>query len=140
MGLHCLSERKTPRFKRRLVSLAKKPSTAFSQDAEVGVKWNVRRLTAANIRVNIVGNVRAEIVLLLARAKQRDQADHEAGALPSAEHRLALFLECDATFGCVFCCKTDRLQITFIFNRLFLRHGEGCFQIEFCGLGGDRCP
>ena len=28
--------RKTPRFSRRLVSLAKKPSTALSQDAEVG--------------------------------------------------------------------------------------------------------
>ena len=28
---------------RRLVSLAKKPSTALSQDAEVGVKWNVQR-------------------------------------------------------------------------------------------------
>jgi hypothetical protein len=30
-------DRKTPRFRRRLVSLAKKPSTALSQDAEVGV-------------------------------------------------------------------------------------------------------
>jgi hypothetical protein len=36
-------ERKTPRLRRRLVSLAKKPSTALSQDAEVGVKWNVQR-------------------------------------------------------------------------------------------------
>src|SRR5690349_9010394 len=30
-------ERKTPRLRRRLASLAKKPSTALSQDAEVGV-------------------------------------------------------------------------------------------------------
>ncbi len=30
---------KTPRLSRCRVSLAKKPSTAFSQDAEVGVKW-----------------------------------------------------------------------------------------------------
>ena len=31
------SERNTPRFKRRLVSLAKKPSTALSQEADFGV-------------------------------------------------------------------------------------------------------
>ena len=30
------TERKTPRFKRRLDSLAKKPSTALSQEHEVG--------------------------------------------------------------------------------------------------------
>jgi hypothetical protein len=35
-------ERKTPRLRRRLVSLAK-PSTALSQDAELGVKWNAQR-------------------------------------------------------------------------------------------------
>ncbi len=33
------TEGKTPRFRRRLVSLAKKPSTAFSHELEVGVKW-----------------------------------------------------------------------------------------------------
>jgi hypothetical protein len=33
------TDRKTPRLRRRLVSLPKKPSTALSQDAEVGVKW-----------------------------------------------------------------------------------------------------
>jgi hypothetical protein len=33
------------------VSLAKKPSTALSQDAEVGVKWNVqRRCRASHLR------------------------------------------------------------------------------------------
>src|SRR5665647_1539462 len=37
------TDRNTPRLRRRLVSLAKKPSTALSQDAEVGVKWNVQR-------------------------------------------------------------------------------------------------
>ena len=36
-------EWKTPRLSRRLVSLAKKPSTALSHDAEVGVKWKVQR-------------------------------------------------------------------------------------------------
>jgi hypothetical protein len=35
-------EWKTPRFKRRLVSLAKNPSTALGQGAEVSVKWKVR--------------------------------------------------------------------------------------------------
>src|SRR4051794_26915569 len=33
----------TPRLRRRLVSLAKKPSTAFSHDAEVGGKWKAQR-------------------------------------------------------------------------------------------------
>src|ERR1700726_2147731 len=36
------TDTKTPRFNRRFVSLAKKPSTALSQDAEVGVKWKVQ--------------------------------------------------------------------------------------------------
>ena len=36
-------EANTPRFSRRLVSLAKKPSTAFSHEDEVGVKWKVQR-------------------------------------------------------------------------------------------------
>ena len=34
------TEQNTPRLSRRLVSLAKNPSTAFSQEADVGVKWN----------------------------------------------------------------------------------------------------
>ncbi len=33
----------TPRLSRRFASLAKKPSTALSQEAEVGVKWNTKR-------------------------------------------------------------------------------------------------
>ena len=37
------THRKTPRFSRRLVSLAKKPSTALSHEHEVGVKWKVKR-------------------------------------------------------------------------------------------------
>jgi len=35
-------EWKTPRFRRRLVSVAKNPSIALIQDAEVGVKWKVQ--------------------------------------------------------------------------------------------------
>jgi hypothetical protein len=35
-GLQVDDRRKTPRFNRRFVSLAKKPSTALSHDAEVG--------------------------------------------------------------------------------------------------------
>src|SRR6266478_5906881 len=35
---------KTPRLSRCRVSLAKKPSTALSQEAEVGVKWKWNRL------------------------------------------------------------------------------------------------
>jgi hypothetical protein len=36
-------EWKTPRFSLRLVSRAKKPSTALIQEADVGVKWKVKR-------------------------------------------------------------------------------------------------
>src|SRR4029077_16150993 len=41
---------KTPRLSRWRVSLAKKPSTALSQDAEVGVKWKVQRGSRASHR------------------------------------------------------------------------------------------
>src|ERR1700722_15530713 len=37
------TEQNTPRLRRRFVSLAKKPSTALSHDADVGVKWKVQR-------------------------------------------------------------------------------------------------
>src|SRR6185436_19337499 len=37
------SEMKSPRFSRRRVSVEKNPSTAFSHEAEVGVKWNTQR-------------------------------------------------------------------------------------------------
>ena len=36
-------ERNTPRLGRFLVSFAKKLSTAFSQEADVGVKWKTNR-------------------------------------------------------------------------------------------------
>src|SRR5258707_15353726 len=42
------TDRKMPRFKRRFVSLAKKPSTALSQDADVGVKGKGQRGWRAN--------------------------------------------------------------------------------------------
>jgi hypothetical protein len=37
------TERKPPRFSRRLASLAKNPSTALSHEHEVGVTWKVKR-------------------------------------------------------------------------------------------------
>jgi hypothetical protein len=42
-GCRSTTERNTPRLSLRLVSLAKKPSTALGQLAEVGVKWKVQR-------------------------------------------------------------------------------------------------
>jgi hypothetical protein len=39
-----MTERKTPRFNRRRLSLAKNPSTALSQEHEVGVKWKTKRV------------------------------------------------------------------------------------------------
>ena len=46
------TERKTPRFKRRLDSLAKKPSTALSQEHEVGVKWKTVVSTGGSASVS----------------------------------------------------------------------------------------
>ena len=37
------TDRKVPRLRRRLVRMAKMPSTALSHEAEVGVKWKVQR-------------------------------------------------------------------------------------------------
>jgi hypothetical protein len=42
-SLRSSTDRKTPRLRRRLVSLAKKLSAALSKDAEVGVKWKIQR-------------------------------------------------------------------------------------------------
>ena len=36
-----VTDRKTPRLSLRFVRMAKKPSTALSQEADVGVKWDV---------------------------------------------------------------------------------------------------
>ena len=36
-------DRNTPRFSPRLLGLAKKPSTALSQEADFGVSWKVKR-------------------------------------------------------------------------------------------------
>jgi hypothetical protein len=51
------TDRKVPRCSRRRVSLAKNPSTALSQKAEVGVKWKVQRgcQPGAHLRVFVGG-------------------------------------------------------------------------------------
>ena len=43
VSLSSWRERKTPRLRRRLDKSANKPSTALSQEAEVGVKWKTKR-------------------------------------------------------------------------------------------------
>src|SRR3546814_5874774 len=43
------SEWNVPRFRRRLVSLAKKPSMALSHEHEVGVKWKVKQIGRAHV-------------------------------------------------------------------------------------------
>ena len=65
------TERKTPRFKRRLVSLAKKPSTALSQEHEVGVKWKVEARDA--------GRASADLGMLVGGVVVDDDVDHLAG-------------------------------------------------------------
>ena len=44
-SLSSMTERKTPRFKRRLVRVANRPSAALIHDAEVGVKWTWKQGT-----------------------------------------------------------------------------------------------
>ena len=64
-------ERKTPRLSRRLVSLAKKPSTALSQEQEVGVKWKVQR--------GMAGEPRADLRVLVGGVVVEDGVDVLAG-------------------------------------------------------------
>lgn len=68
-------ERKTPRLSRRLESLAKKPSTAFSQEQDVGTKWKVQRGMAveprAHLRVLVCGVVVEDSVELGCRPAPR---------------------------------------------------------------------
>src|SRR4030081_1282883 len=55
------TETKTPRFNRRLVSFAKKPSTALSHEHDVGVKWNVKRSCRPSTHIGmLVGGVVVE--------------------------------------------------------------------------------
>src|SRR4249920_3826334 len=62
------TERKTPRFKRRLDSLAKKPSTALSQQHEVGVKWKTKRSCRSSQGGLAVGGVQTgNLVQLILR-------------------------------------------------------------------------
>ena len=42
-GLQVDGRDEDTRFNRRLMSFAKKPSTALSHEHDVGVKWNVKR-------------------------------------------------------------------------------------------------
>src|SRR6516164_718778 len=53
---------KTPRLSRRRVSLAKKPSTALSQEAEVGVKMEMEALVPAEPGADFGVLVRGVIV------------------------------------------------------------------------------
>src|SRR5512140_189420 len=66
-GWRSTTERKTPRFKRRLDSLAKKPSTALSQEHEVGVKWKTKR------------SCRSDLGMLVGGVVVEDDVDHLAG-------------------------------------------------------------
>jgi len=56
-------DRKTPRFSRRRVSLAKKPSTALSQEHEVGVKWKLR-LARPSIAWRLAAGLSATMAVL----------------------------------------------------------------------------
>ena len=45
---HSATELKIARLRRRVVNLAKNPSTAFNQEDDVGVKWNVQFVCEAS--------------------------------------------------------------------------------------------
>ncbi len=49
---------------------------------------------------------------------------------PSGKDRRPLLLESGAPFCCVRCCKTDRLKVAFVFDRLFKRHRDCGLEIE----------
>src|SRR5260221_6234788 len=87
-------ERKTPRLRRRLVSLAKKLSTALSQEQEVGVKWKTKRgrIGAGHGDDPIdhrLGKRRNARRPRLVAQQAIDAGLHEA-FLPAPDHRLAL--------------------------------------------------
>src|SRR3954453_16914125 len=65
------TERKTPRFKRRLDSLAKKPSTALSQEHEGGANW--KRKCACR------SSLGADLGMLVGGVVVEDDVDHLAG-------------------------------------------------------------
>ena len=46
-----MTEWKTPRFRRHLVGLAKKPSTALGHEHDVRVKWKVKRSSQRQTQV-----------------------------------------------------------------------------------------
>ena len=50
-----MTERKTPRFRRRFVRVANRPSTALIHEAEVGVKWTWKRGCRASQRFTASG-------------------------------------------------------------------------------------
>jgi len=86
---------KTPRLSRRRVSLAKKPSTALSQEAEVGVKWKWKMLVPAEPGADFGMLVRGVIVddqmhLALGRDFAVDRIEKADELLmPVAAHTLA---------------------------------------------------
>src|SRR6266480_6364894 len=86
------TDRNTPRLRRRFVSLAKKPSTALSHDAEVGVKWigpaRMLREPFAYFRVLVSGVVVNDRVDRLSLGKVRVDVIEKAEELlmPVALH------------------------------------------------------
>ena len=65
------TDRNTPRFSLRLVSVAKKPSTALSHEQEVGVKWKTNR--------SMPGEPLAHLGMLVGGVIVEDHVDDLAG-------------------------------------------------------------
>ena len=77
-------ERKTPRFRRRFESFAKKPSTALSQEQEVGTKWKVKRSWRPS-QARTYSRLTEEALLLLGKQirlarKRRRMSEHDLAA------------------------------------------------------------
>src|SRR5512132_1451059 len=124
-------ERKTPRWRRRLVSLAKKPSTALSQEQEVGVKWKTKRGWRLQPRLDLRVFVRGVVVEddvhdLAARhggldAVQKPDELLMAVALHAAADDLALeYVERRASSCRVFCNR-----VSMVAHRPFFRGSPG---------------
>lgn len=94
-GWTSISDPNSPRRSRRFADLAKKPSTALSQEAEVGVKWKVKSRVSvepgADLRVLVDGVVVQDRVDDLSGGDRR--LDHVAKAdelrMPVALHAAA---------------------------------------------------
>jgi hypothetical protein len=75
-------EAKTPRFRRRFVNVAKKASTALSQEQEVGVKWKVQCGRAGQLDGILSGGEQRRCDLGMGQAADAGEAERVSDGAP----------------------------------------------------------